>query len=265
MKIDIKRRKRALKIISDLMEDARNVLIIHYSCECFYDRQDGTSPKITSIAVRKLDDGQTRCFSIHKEAELQHKSLDNLEEMYTDLEKQMLDKFYIFINENKDKKFVHWNMRDENYGFGAIELRFQILGGTPIVIHDDKKVDLARLLVDIYGVGYIGHPRLQNLIKLNSITDIDFLSGEEEARAFDAKQYISLHRSTSRKVDVFANILQRIQNKELKTKASYFEQYGGSLQWLFNFLYTNVYIGGMITIITIISALYGLFKFLNKQ
>ena len=76
MKINQKYRKRALEKIGELMEDAKNVLIIHYSCESFYERVDGTSPKITSIAVRKLNDGQTRSFSIHKEAELQHIDLD---------------------------------------------------------------------------------------------------------------------------------------------------------------------------------------------
>lgn len=261
MKINMKRQKDAINKVTELMNDAKNVLIIHYSCESFYDRPDGSSPKITSIAVRKLNDGQTRCFSIHKEAELQHLSFDKLEEKYTILEKQMLEKFYTYVNENKDKTFVHWNMRDENYGFGAIELRFQILGGTPIVISDEKKVDLARLLVDIYGVGYIGHPRLQKLIELNHITDIDFLAGKKEADAFNDKNYIALHRSTSRKVDVFANILQRIQNKELKTNTSYWEQHGGILLGIFGFLYSNVYVGGFVTVITIISAIYGMINF----
>lgn len=62
MKINMKRQKDAINRVTELMNDAKNVLIIHYSCESFYDRPDGSSPKITSIAVRKLNDGQTRCF-----------------------------------------------------------------------------------------------------------------------------------------------------------------------------------------------------------
>lgn len=259
MKVDQKRRKAALEKIGDLMDDARNVLLIHYSCESFYNRTDGTSPKITSIAVRKLYDGQTRSFSIHKEAELNHVKLEEMEEKYIQLEQSMLCKFYEFVKQNDGKTFVHWNMRDENYGFGAIELRFQILEGTPVFINDDKKVDLARLLVDIYGVGYIGHPRLQKLITLNSITDIDFLSGKEEAEAFDNKNYIALHRSTCRKVDVFANIIERVQNKSLKTNTSYWEQNGGKFISIFKFFHTNSIIGGIIAISAFISAIiYGI-------
>ena len=55
-------------------------------------------------------------------------------------------------------KYMHWNMRDINYGFPAIEHRYRVLGGNPVIIDDDKKLDLARLLIDIYGVGYAGHP-----------------------------------------------------------------------------------------------------------
>jgi len=42
----------------------RAAWVIHYSCESFYDRPNGASPRITSIAVRKLDSGQTLSFSI---------------------------------------------------------------------------------------------------------------------------------------------------------------------------------------------------------
>lgn len=44
-------------MIDRLFADAANVWVIHYSCESFYDRTDGRSPGITSIAVRKLDAG----------------------------------------------------------------------------------------------------------------------------------------------------------------------------------------------------------------
>ncbi len=260
MKINQKRKQIALAKIEELMDDAKNVLLIHYSCESFYDRPDGSSPKITSIAIRNLNDGQTRCFSIHKEAELAHINIADMEQQYVNLEKSMLNKFYEYVKQNEGKTFVHWNMRDENYGFGAIELRFQILGGNPVKILDDKKIDLARLLVDIYGVGYIQHPRLQKLIELNHITHADFLSGEQEAEAFKNKNYIALHRSTSRKVDAFANIIGRIQNRNLKTNTSYWQQNGGTIISIFKFFNSNPVIGGTIAISTVISALIYIIK-----
>ena len=263
MKINQKRREAALTKIKELMDDAKNVLIIHYSCESFHNRPDGTSPKITSIAIRKLNDGQTRCFSIHQEAELQHIPVNKIPDEYTKLEKAMLKKFFAYIEKNSDKTFVHWNMRDGNYGFGAIEFRFQIFGEDPIIISDDKKVDLARLLFDIYGVGYIEHPRLENLIKLNQITDCDFLTGKQEAEAFENKQYIALHHSTARKVDIFANIIQRIDNKMLKTKTSYWELHGGKLRSICFFLHTNIYICAIVDIFALIGIISTIIKLFN--
>jgi hypothetical protein len=35
-------------------------------------------------------------------------------------------------------KYVHWNMRDVNYGFQAIEHRFRVLGGEPYIVEDAR-------------------------------------------------------------------------------------------------------------------------------
>ncbi len=51
----------------------------------------------------------------------------------------------------EDYTFVHWNMRDINYGFIAIEHRFEVLGGKPYEFRDDKKFDIAAELISLYG------------------------------------------------------------------------------------------------------------------
>jgi len=38
------------------------------------------------------------------------------------------------MESNKDKKWIHWNMRDVNFGFEAIVNRYKILGGKVIEI-----------------------------------------------------------------------------------------------------------------------------------
>lgn len=73
----------------------------------------------------------------------------------------MLQEFFEHARGNQGMKYLHWNMRDINYGFAAVEHRFRVLGGEPFVIADDRKIDLARLLIDIFRVGYAGHPRLR--------------------------------------------------------------------------------------------------------
>jgi hypothetical protein len=58
-------RKRALEEIDRIMDHPEDVLVIHYSCESFYDRDDGKTPRVTSIAVRNLDSGQTESYFPH--------------------------------------------------------------------------------------------------------------------------------------------------------------------------------------------------------
>lgn len=125
-------------------------------------------------------------------------------------------------------------MRDINYGFKAIEHRYSVLGGEPYKIPDSNKIDLARQLINCYGAGYADHPRMEKLLEQNEIKAKDYLTGQQEAEAFANQDYIKLHMSTLRKVDVFANILNRAINNTLKTNSKRTEIYGISIQGIMN-------------------------------
>ena len=218
--------REARSSLARVVANAANVVVIHYSCESFYDRPNGASPRITSIAVRNLSSAQTKSFSIHQIAEEQHVQFENISERYDVLERAMLDRFFDFLRTRSHCNWIHWNMRDVNYGFAAIEHRYRVLGGTPVQVSEDRKFDLSRVLVDIYGVSYIGHPRLEKLIELNKITVKDFMTGKQEAEAFDKKEFVKLHQSTLRKVDTLANIFDRASNKQLKTNSTWADRNG---------------------------------------
>lgn len=224
----IKRHREARKAVDSLMGHTSNVLIIHYSCESFYDSPDGRTPRVTSIAVRNLDSGQTHSFSIHKVAEQIGVSPIDITSKYDDLERGMLEEYFEYVKTHDGFKWVHWNMRDINYGFAAIEHRFRVLGGKSYILDDSRKYDLSRLLVALYGVRYIGHPRLERIVEKNKITDMNFLGGQQEAEAFEKGEYVRLHQSTLRKVDILANILGRTYDNTLKTNARWHEIYGVS-------------------------------------
>ena len=81
-------------------------------------------------------------------------------------------------------------------------------------------------MVSLFGVGYIGHPRLVKIIEKNKITDRDMLTGEEEAAAFENKEYVKLHQSTLRKGDILANLFERTADGTLKTNSKWYEIYG---------------------------------------
>ncbi len=120
------------------MNHPEYTIVIHYSCESFYDRADGSSPRITSIAVYNIGSGQTNSFSIHQKAEIKKYSRNDIEKHYEELEKLMLDDFYDFVKLHEKYNWLHWNMRDINYGFQAIAHRYKVLGG-----------DLGKLMIQI--------------------------------------------------------------------------------------------------------------------
>src|SRR5215467_2331228 len=105
-----KRQKEGWITLDRLFTDAANVWVIHYSCESFYNRTDGKSPRVTSIAVRKLDSAQTLSFSIHRIAEEQKIAFDEIEAHYDELERNMLNAFYEHVGGHKGMKYLHWNM-----------------------------------------------------------------------------------------------------------------------------------------------------------
>ena len=227
-----KQQKDSRKALAELFSKADNVTVIHYSCESFYDLEEGHTPRITSIALRNLDSAQTISFSIHQTAEVNGIGLAGIEEHYDNLEKDMLNLFFSHLSGFRGMKYLHWNMRDTSYGFQAIEHRFRALrwkdeDTEPYVVNDNNKVDLGRLIPDIYGSDYIEHPRMKGLVEKNGIVDLDFLPGEEEALAFENRDFAALHRSTLRKVDVIANIAALAHNRNLKTNTTWWGMHGG--------------------------------------
>lgn len=221
-----KRRTKAKELLKDVGENPSDYLIIHYSCESFFNLPQGNTPRITSIAVRYVRNAQTHSFSIHKIAELKGITPNNINQHYNTLEKEMLDEYFDFVRNHPDHKWIHINMRNVNFGFEAINHRYRVLGGTPTPINDNLKVDLARILVDTYGRQYSPHPRFESLYRLNKITMTSFLNGEQEADAFNNGDYVALHQSTLRKVDNMHNVLSLAIENDLKTKSNIFQIYG---------------------------------------
>ncbi|KQX38198.1 hypothetical protein ASD04_11300 [Devosia sp. Root436] len=238
------------------------VLVIHYSCESFYDIKDGRTPRVTSIAVRQFASGQTTSFSIHKSAELKGVVQGDISARYDELEKDMLVEFFAYLKTKPDHTFVHWNMRDINYGFLAIEHRFKVLKGKPVTVADDKKFDLARELVAMFGVKYAPHGasgRMHSLMEMNHITAKDALNGKGEAEAFENQEYVKLHQSTLRKADVIANLLDRTLDGSIKTKATWFDLHGfhpvAVIEWI-----TEHWVFAALGIVALLIGLYLGFK-----
>lgn len=99
---------------------------------------------------------------------------------------------------------------------------------------------------------YIGHPRLESLMKHNSITARDFLTGKQEADAFENKQFVKLHQSTLRKVDILANIASRAHAEDLKTLASWWELNGRSLKAFGEWMKEHWLLGALAAVLSVV-------------
>lgn len=207
--------KYASNILKGIENKPEKYLIIHYSCESFYNL-GGKSPRIASISVRQFNNAQTNNFSIHQYSEML--KIPITDDTYRDIEKKLLTDFFTFVDKNLDKIWIHWNMRDSVFGFNAIEQRFRVLGGKPQAIDNDKKIDLGHLFKLLYGGDYIENPHIEKLLELNKFNPKQFLNGKQEAEAFDNSKYVKLSMSTSSKVNLFSTFVTHAINQTLKTR-----------------------------------------------
>lgn len=235
-------RAEGLELLKEILKDKHKSVIIHYSCESFI-TSHGRTPRITSICVRYISTGQTKSFSIHLQSQFDGKDFNNLNySEYDEIEKKMLDEFQKFVKDHKDFKWVHWNMRDSNYGFEAISNRCKILGGKFFEIEEDRRYDLPKILGKIYTYDYEDHKpdgKLLNLANRNKITTHDALKGVEESEAYNNKEYLKLHKSTLRKVDIIDTIIDRADKDELKINVGKTAVYGLTILGIFEIFKNN--------------------------
>lgn len=232
------RQKAARETLTRLLVHPSTVFAVHYACESFDERQGYASPRVTAIALRNLGSGATTAFSIHAEVELarrRHGDVAPLDAM----EVAMLTRFYDFVARNPYAQFLHWNMRDEKFGFAALAHRSALLGIEPTPIHDSQKLDLARTLSEIYGAAYVAKPYMENVARLNRLSITAFLSGPAEAQAFAQGQYYNVLQSVLCKVAIVAEAAQLAADGALETDAGWWTVNGGQLREAYELCWRN--------------------------
>lgn len=250
----IQSRTHARDELKKLTVNASNSVVVHYSCESFFDTKDGKSPRITSIAVRNLDTAQSTSFSIHQYAEIEGIDNGDIDDNYEKIEKNMLHEYFEYMRTHQGLTWVHWNMRNINYGFAALEHRYKVLGGEPFVLEDAKKFDTACYMSCIYGRGYAENPRIMDLSDLNHFNKSYLLSGAKEAESFKKNEYLKLHQSTLSKVDVISHIIDLAASGSLKTRASFCDANGVHPKIIIEFIREH-WIFGVLTIAAVLYAI----------
>lgn len=256
----LEERRRGQSKIKDLKKTNNKTLVIHYSCESFFNTH-GRTPRVTSIAIKNRGNGTSIIFSIHLSAQLLKKNLTNITDADLDLiEKSMLKDFFDFVKHHSTYKWVHWNMRNASYGFEAIANRYRILGGTPKPIDDEFKFDLPEILGNIYTYKFEKHKepnkgQLLNLSIRNGVTTRDALTGENEATAFDQKDFLKLHMSTMRKVEMVDRLLSLEEQNMLKVDVSIIKSCGLTPSGIIEIVRNNL---ALFTLWSILLAIVGM-------
>src|ERR1700730_12985432 len=126
--------------------------IIHYSSQSLYDEGlDGLSPRITSIVVMHFPTRQTVSFALHAVAESISIPKEDVAKSYDRIERALLERFYDFIRDRREKYWVHWNMRNLTYGFEHLEHRYRLLTGQePPHIPVEVRLNLNDILKERY-------------------------------------------------------------------------------------------------------------------
>lgn len=253
--------KKAKELLDYYMKDKSGYAFIHYACQSFYETQEGNSPRIVAICIMYAGNHQIYLFSLASLAEQQSLDLSHCDEKTLDmLERQMLSEFYMFMKNQKHIRYwFHWNMKDQNYGFEAIEQRYRRLNSnkkTKFHMDSEKLINISSLLHMRYGENFVSHPRLWSLLQKNSIHPKNLLNGEQEADAYKSKKFSSIDRSVQAKVQVFSEILDRAANQELLTDTKLLRDiYGISIGSILTYVKENWFFGMINIMFGVISSI----------
>lgn len=219
----------AKKILEGLRSNPSQALVIHYSRQNLMDNESGiATPRIIAIMVKSIDGKQNHCFAIHHEAEKAKIILENITTYYEQLEERLLRSFNSFVKNNRDCKWVHWDMNDVHFGFEAIKHRYCVLidqdGKDFQEIQNHNRINLNVLLKEIYGGNYEKEPQLENLMKTNNggAAKSGHLTLEDEAQAFKNLNFPSILESLRCKVNFLLEVIDKTISGNLKVSIRYF-------------------------------------------
>lgn len=162
---------------------------------------------------------QTVSFALHAVAESLGISKNEVESHYDEIEKVLLERFFAFLRDRREKYWVHWNMRNLTFGFEHLEQRYRSLCKIdPPSVPIEVRLNLNNILAKRYGSDYAVDPTMKNLKLLNGELDKRFLDGSQEAEAFRKKEFLRMHSSTICKVEFFRHVINRAVDGKLRTQ-----------------------------------------------
>jgi REase_DpnII-MboI len=203
--------QRDIDVLRTAVGRQEPIFSVHYACESFIKAKDHP-PGIAAIALSDLENGEVIAFSRTDCPE----GTDTAE-----CEIDILRRFYEELQARIETICLHWNMDRPEYGFAALATRWRYLTlAEPPTGAPRQRYDADNLLVAQFGVNYAPHGKLASTAKLNDLDMRSFLSGAEEAAAYDSKDWATLTRSASSKAKIIGQLFLRTCDGSIKTSNS---------------------------------------------
>ncbi|MGG5350048.1 hypothetical protein IGK06_002470 [Enterococcus sp. AZ142] len=200
--------KHAKRVLEAISKNPEKYILIHYSTSSFKKEE---FPKTSSISLMRFENKERIQFSISKYLE------GDME--VEEAELMLLEKFFEFIENNKNMIYIHWNMNSEMFGFEAIENRYRKLtGNLKNTLTFLKKEDLDDLLGMLYSEKYVGDSKMYNLYDLNKLSINGFTNGGDEVKLYEKGQWFEISRASTAKVDFIYEVIKLVDHGKLKVK-----------------------------------------------
>ena len=255
----INEHKESNRIINEYVKKKSNYIFIHYARQnCFSDAYE-KGPRVVVIVVMNAESEQFSVFSLKKSADKRGKDFFKLSDIEkNEIEYSMLQEFFVYVEENKDKVWLHWNMKNNNFGFSAIEDRFRELGGDSFHFKEDKLINISVLLKKKYGMNYAKDNKwngkavgkMYDIFILNHITDSNILDGEREIIEYIVKNITSIEQSVLGKLKAFKIIMEKAADNALKCRGNILKDvYGINITGIAGYIQDNALLALLFTII----------------
>ncbi len=233
-------REHAKALVSEIFRTPERAIVIHYALQQLRRDQTELAPPVAAIALRNVGTGQGQVLSMKAEADSAGIDLSSQPspQRMNQLEYSLLYKFNAFLAAHPDHRFVHWYMRDDKFGFTALEHRFRKVltdfyqlqlgarsvstatpfgfGGSsspyPVRVPDACKIDLAKMIRDLTGTGPLS---LREIADRNRLSHEELIPGEHEPSVFESGNHARLQWSTSTKARLIAEVLERLRDGTL--------------------------------------------------
>lgn len=255
----IRAHKEANGIIDAYVKKKSDYIFIHYARQnCFTDGYE-KGPRVIAIVVMNAESEQLRIFSLRKVAEQNGNDFFKISEEEKDkIEYHLLEEFFEYVKMNKEKMWLHWNMKNNNFGFSAIENRFSELNGTPYHLEEGKLINISVLLKKRYGTNFAKDGtwngkttgKMYDIFVLNNIKDSNILNGEEEIINYIVKNIMAIEQSVIAKLKAFQLIVEKTADNVLKTRGSVLKDvYGFGIRGIAQYIQDNALLALLFSIL----------------